>query len=111
MTDLWRARALRYTLIYLLLACVLVGLRYQTRDVRPDLLALREQRETLAQKKLALQLEVQGRTSSARIRDWAIANGMVPFTRSAKETASFAALPAPATIPPARPLEVTTRWK
>lgn len=109
--ELWRARALRYTLIYLLLACVLVALRYQTREVYPDLRALRAERAQLAEQKQALELDVQARTSSAVVREWALANDMTPFSRAHKDTAAFDPLPAPVPVAPARPLEVHTRWK
>lgn len=109
--ELWRARALRYVLIYLLLACVLVGLRYQSRDIRPDLLALRAERETLTREKQFLELEVQAATSTARVREWAVANGMIPFSRTQKESATFESLPRPVPLSESRPLEVVTRWK
>ena len=109
--DLWRARALRYTLLYLLLACVLVGLRYQTRDVYPDLKELRTERNLLMQQKQALDLEVQKQTSTARVREWALGNGMIPFSNARKESAEFQPLPSPDPLLPNQPLEVHTRWK
>lgn len=112
MTDPWRARALRYTLIYLLLGVALVGLRFQTRDIRPDLLTLNERRDLLTQKKEFLELEVQHLTSGARVREWALARGMTPFSLArSRESAPFSALPAPSALPKKRPLEVLTRWK
>ncbi|WP_045233528.1 hypothetical protein [Deinococcus pimensis] len=109
--DVWRARALRYTLIYLLLALVLVGLRFGARDIRPELLDLREERTILTRDKQALELDVQAATSTARVREWALANGMTPFSRASKATAAFEVLPAPPAPPAARSLEVTTVWK
>ncbi|AFZ68756.1 hypothetical protein [Deinococcus peraridilitoris] len=109
--NLWRARALRYTLIYLLLGGVLVGLRFQTRTLRPELLEVRGQLTMLTQQKQALQLEIQARTSSARVREWALANEMVPFSRARKSSAQFEPLPDVAPPAPHRPLEVQTRWK
>ncbi|ADV67722.1 hypothetical protein [Deinococcus maricopensis] len=110
-TDTWRARALRYTLIYVLLACVLVGLRYQTRDVRPTLNTLNAERVSLQQQRAALELTVQGLTSEPRVRAWALQNGMTPFTRIDKTAAAFKALPVPAALVTHPTFEVITRWK
>lgn len=109
----WRARALRYTLIFVLLACVLVALRSQTHHIRPDLRDLMGQRVLLQQQKAALELEAQRVTSPGRVRDWALANGMQPFSQAAKNGASFAALPeVPATPAPTPPrVEAHTLWR
>lgn len=111
MHDQWRARALRYTLIYLLLGLVLSGLRFGARDIRPELLELRDQRATLTRDKQALELDLQTATSTARIREWAMTNDMIPFSRARTSTGTFEPLPAPPALPLPRPLEVTTVWK
>ena len=115
MTDTftWRARALRYTLIFVLLAAALVALRYQTRGVRPELRALTQQRVMLQQQKAALELAAQRVTSPGRVRDWALSGGMKPFSQAAKDEASFAATPAPAALPDPTPprVEVRTQWR
>ncbi|PYE54896.1 hypothetical protein [Deinococcus yavapaiensis] len=109
--DEWRARALRYTLIYVVLAVALMGLRFTTRDIRPALLTLRDERATLQAQKRDLQVALQTSTSAARVRNWALDNGMIDFARAKKETASFEALPPPPALPEHRALEVTTQWR
>lgn len=109
--DEWRARALRYTVIYLALAVALMGVRYATRDLRPTLLSLRDERLTLQAQKRDLEVALQTSTSVARVRAWARDNGMIDFARAPKQTASFAALPAPPALPERRSLEVNTQWR
>lgn len=97
---LWRARALRYVLIYLLMACVLVTLRYQTREVYPNLRKLNDTRTELQREQSELSLTVQSLTSEQRVRLWALANGMVPYAQARKETQTFTAGPVVPVFPP-----------
>ena len=99
---LWRARALRYVLIYLLIGSALVTLRYQTREVYPQLSALRTTRTELQRQQKELSLTVQSLTGEQRVRDWAIANGMMPYAQATKQTQVFGSLAAP----PVRPAAV-----
>lgn len=112
---LWRARALRYVLIYLLLACVLVTLRYQGREVYPNLRQLSATRTELQREQEELSLRVQTLTSEQRIRAWALENGMVPYAQAGKQTQTFetgisGAAPLPEQAAPTR-LVVRTAWK
>ncbi len=112
---LWRARALRYVLIYLLMGCVLVTLRYQTRAVYPELRDLRATRTELQRQQNELSLTVQTLTSEQRVRTWALSSGMVPYAQASKQTQTFApplagkltVLPTPAPVP----LLVRTVWR
>ncbi len=112
---LWRARALRYVLIYLLMGCALVTLRYQTRAVYPELRNLRATRTELQRQQNELSLTVQTLTSEQRVRTWALSSGMVPYAQSSKQTQTFSlplagkliAAPTPAPAP----LLVRTVWK
>lgn len=111
----WRARALRYVLIYLLLACVLVTLRYQTREVYPNLRRLNDTRTELQRQQSELSLTVQTLTSEQRVRVWALANGMVPYAQASKQTQTFEAgvsraAPLPEKPSPAR-VSVGTVWR
>lgn len=120
---LWRARALRYVLIYLLMGSALVTLRYQTREVYPQLSALRDTRTELQRQQKELSLKVQSLTGEQRVRDWALAHGMMPYAQATKQTQAFGppvAPPGPAPAPdqPAAdqrpvpsPLTVRTVWK
>ena len=125
MQALWRARALRYVLIYLLMGSALVTLRYQTREVYPQLSALRTTRTELQRQQKELSLTVQSLTGEQRVRDWAIANGMMPYAQAIKQTKVFGSLaalpirpaaadqpePSLAQRPALSPLTVRTVWK
>ncbi len=97
MQALWRARALRYVLIYLLMGSALVTLRYQTREVYPQLSALRETRTELQRQQKELSLKVQSLTGEQRVRDWALAHGMMPYAQATKQTRAFGPSVAPPT--------------
>ncbi|WP_425148486.1 hypothetical protein [Deinococcus sp.] len=114
LNAVWRARALRYLLIYLLLACVLVTLRYQTQGVYPELRRIRDERTALLRQRDDLSVAVQSLTSEQRVRAWAIQNGMVPYAQASKRTAAFEPpppLPAVSLAPLPSRLEVVTKWK
>lgn len=99
-------------MVYVVLVCALVGLRYGTRDIYPTLRDLRAERSELTLKRRELDLEVQRLSSAARVRAWALENEMIPFTRSQKEVATFSALPSESlTVPQAEPLEVKVKWR
>jgi hypothetical protein len=115
---LWRARALRYVLIYLLMASALVTLRYQTHEVYTNLRDnLRPTRTELQRQRSELSLRVQTLTSEQRVRAWALGSGMVPYAQAAKQTQVFGptliptTLPAPASLPTLAPLSVKVAWK
>lgn len=108
----WRARALRYTSLYVLLAAALLGVRYVTRATYPQLRELRANVLTLQTQRDHLELEVQTLTTGPRLLDWANTHGMVPYAQAKKTSADIAALPAPAPLPPgATSFQISTRWK
>ena len=96
----WRGRALRYLVIYLMLALALIGARYFTQEIRPMLRAAQEREATLLIQRNDLAVQVQILENPQRIRDWAFANGMIRFAEAPKETQAILPLPPP---PAARP--------
>ncbi|AZI41908.1 hypothetical protein EHF33_03380 [Deinococcus psychrotolerans] len=108
----WRARALRYTSLYVLLAAALLGIRYATRETYPQLRDLRASILTLQTQRDHLELEVQTLTTGPRLLDWANARGMVPYAQAKKISSDIAALPAlPALPPESTSFQISTRWK
>ncbi|TDE87566.1 MULTISPECIES: hypothetical protein [Deinococcus] len=107
----WRARAIRYVVIYLLLALALVGARFLTQGVRPALRAAQEREAVLTTQRDELELRVQALGNPQRIRDWALQNGMRRFAEAPKTTQDLSSIPAPAPVPAHTTLEVTTEWK
>lgn len=107
----WRARAVRYLAIYLALALLLVGARALTQDVRPTLRAAQDREAQLTTQRDELELRVQTLTGSARVRDWALANGMRRFAGSTTTTGRFGSVKLPPPLIPRTTLEVQTEWK
>lgn len=130
----WRSRAIAYTLCFACLALGLVGQRYLTRDLGPTLSELRSYKAGLLEQAKTLTVEAQTLTSPVRVREFALASGMVPFSKAPKEAHTFVALPRapqmassalphlvdPNTLPttnlpdntlPDNILEVETRWR
>lgn len=110
-TATWRARAIRYVGLYLLLALALVMARYLTQDVRPTLRAAQEREATLTTQRDELELRVQALGNPQRISDWALQNGMRRFAEVPKTTETIKGIPAPAPLHRHTTLEVTTEWK
>ncbi|WP_369409237.1 hypothetical protein [Deinococcus arboris] len=108
----WRARAVRYVLIYLALVTALVSVRALTRDVRPALKAAQAREAALTTQSADLSVQLQTLESRRRLLDWAAQNGMRRLTDVPRETATFQPVPAaPVAAPPARTVEVKTLWK
>ncbi|GEM49528.1 hypothetical protein [Deinococcus cellulosilyticus] len=107
----WQDRAVRYMLVYFILATVLVAWRYIQRDLPTRITELQDQEEQLYDQRSTLSIELQSLTSPVRIREWAVKNGMVPFSKAKKEPTDFEAPSQETlTIPQPKPLEVETRW-
>ncbi len=108
---IWRARAVRYATLYLLLTVAVLVLRYTTQGTYPQLRELRQEVIALQTQRDSLELQVQQLTTGPRVLDWAKANGMVPYAQARKQSQDFPALPAPPTPMPTTAVEMTTQWK
>ena len=109
---LWRARALRYTSLYVLLAAALLGLRYATRHTYPQLRELRASVLSLQTQRDQLEIEVQTLTTGPRLLAWATSHDMLPYAQASKTSAEIAPLPALPTMPPEDSrFEVKIKWK
>ena len=107
----WRARAVRYVGLYLVLALTLVAARFLTQDVRPDLRDAQKREATLTTTRDDLELRVQALGNPQRVRAWAAKNGMRRFAEAPKTTATLTGVPAPAPLPAQTTLEVRTAWR
>ena len=108
---LWRRRAVRLLLTYLLLTLTLLSARSLTRHVRPDLLAAREQEQALTQERDQRELRVQTLLADTRVRQWALQNGMVLSAEAPKTFRDLGTQTVPP-LPqaPAEPLKVKIQW-
>ncbi|MFC4427510.1 hypothetical protein [Deinococcus navajonensis] len=108
----WRGRAVRYVLIYLALALVLVGVRAATQQIRPALREAQAREAALISQRDDLQLRIQTLESPQLIRDWAFANGMRRFAQAPKTVQQLPPAPvSPRQPAPQRTVEVRTQWK
>lgn len=114
----WRGRAIRYVAIYLALALALIGARYLTQDIRPELRVVQGREAQLLTKRNDLAVRVQTLESPQRIRDWAFANGMIRFAEAPKQAQAILPLPpvSGAAVPASaaqvdRRVEVRTQWR
>ena len=107
----WRARAVRYVGLYLVLALTLVAARFLTQDVRPHLRDVQTREAALTTERDDLELRVQALGNPQRVRAWAAGHGMRRFAEAPKTTAILTGVPAPAALPPQATLEVTTAWR
>lgn len=108
----WRARAVRYLLIYVALVVALVSVRASTSGVRPDLRAAQLREQTLITQRDNLALQLQTLETKQRIMAWAVANGMELSATAVKGSADIQGIPeAPAAAPQPRTVEVVTQWK
>ncbi|GGR91236.1 hypothetical protein [Deinococcus sedimenti] len=108
----WRARAVRYLLIYVALVVSLVSVRASTAGVRPALREAQTREQTLITQRDNLSLQLQTLESRPRIIAWAKANGMELSAVASKGAADIAGVPEAAHVPAApRTVEVRTQWK
>ncbi|MFC6662171.1 hypothetical protein [Deinococcus multiflagellatus] len=103
----WRARAVRYVLIYFALVLVLVGARALTSHVRPALRAAQTREAALTTQNANLTVQLQTLENQRRLLDWATEHGMRRLTDVPKDRATFAPLPA---APPPAPVP-RVRWR
>jgi hypothetical protein len=108
----WQRRTLRYLAIYLALALLLVGARYLSQDVRPDLRAAQLREEELIKERDDLTVRVQAATTPQKVQSWALDNGMQRFAESRKAVRDLGAAAAVPPLADSTPvLEVKTQWK
>lgn len=111
----WRARAVRYLLIYIALVVALVSVRSGTSGVRPALREARDREGQLITQRDNLALQLQALENPQRVRDWAFANGMRRVADAPKDVQTFPVQKVNDAVPgmgAAQPtLEVRTEWK
>jgi hypothetical protein len=104
-------RTHRFLLVYVALLGGLAATRYVTRDTYPNLVRLESERDRLMDRQAELRREVDSLEGVARVRAWATANGMIPWSIAPHETNTLPRLAEP--NPPASGgrIEVRTQWR
>lgn len=109
---LWRGRAMRYMLIYLLVAIALITTRHFTQDIRPTLRNLETQEGLLIKQRNELELEYQSKITPQKVKKWAREHNMVPFADTDKETQTFdSGFRFPKPIRSKQSVEVHYQWR
>lgn len=106
-----KARTHKFLFVYVVLLCGLAATRYVTRDTYPNLIQLEQERDRLMDRQAELRREVDSLEGVARVRAWANANGMIPWTIAPHETnvlPSLTEAPVPAN---GQRIEVRTQWR
>ena len=106
-----KARTHKFLFVYVALLCGLAATRYVTRATYPNLIQLEQERDRLMDRQAELRREVDSLEGVARVRAWANANGMIPWTIAPHETNNLPSLtetPAPTT---GQRIEVRTQWR
>lgn len=110
--DVWQRRAVRYLMLYGLLALVLLGIRSVTYPVRPHLRQLQQLEAELLTQKDRLEIEVQVATTPQRIAEWAEAQGMKAFAlmpKTPQPELSRGSVSPPVLPPPV--VQLSTEWQ
>jgi hypothetical protein len=106
-----KARTHRFLMIYVALLCVLAATRYVTRETFPTLIGLEQERDQLMDRQSELRREVDSLEGTVRVRAWATANKMVPFSIAPQETGSAIKLSEPPAPASGERIEVRTQWR
>lgn len=114
-TATWQRRTLRYLVIYLTLALVLVVARYMSQGIRPELREMQKQEAALQTQRDDLEVRVQAASSPQKVQEWAVQNGFQRFAEAVKTTRDLGTgstvpeMNKPSSSPAA--IEVKTQWK
>jgi cell division protein FtsL len=74
-----------YLLLYIVLVGLLAGFRYFTRDTNTQLANAQQQLSEQKIQRDAIRAQVQTLEAAARVRSWALQQGMQPYTRAKTE--------------------------
>jgi Co/Zn/Cd efflux system component len=105
-------RIQRFMVFYALVALVLVGVRFVTRDSDKLLSDLAKEHADLVSERAELELQLANLESPTRVRRWAFDNNMIPFSSSAALQLEFkGAKPQQRIEKPKQKLVVETKWQ
>jgi len=105
-------RIQRFMVFYALVALVLVGVRFFTRDSEKWLSDLSKEHTDLISERAELELQLSNLESPTRVRRWAFDNNMIPFSSSAALQLELKPLKPQASVQkPKQKLIVETQWR
>ena len=105
-------RIQRFMLFYAALIVVLVGVRFVTRDSEKNLLDLQGETIELIEQRSKLQFQLDTLESPIRVRRWAFANNMIPFSSASSLQLDFKSLkPLKPLLKISEKIVVDTKWR
>ncbi len=105
-------RIQRFMLFYAALVVILVGVRFVTRDSDQNLLDLQGETVELTEERSKLQFQLDTLESPIRVRRWAFANNMIPFSSASSLQLEFKSLkPLKPLLKIQEKISVDTKWR
>ena len=111
-TRLMKERVIRYSFYYVALLIALTGLRFLTASHARQLGDLQDQASQLKRQSAQLHRDISGLESPARVRAWAVAHDMVPYSSGSFQFKQLEPLQPVQDLPkPAQKVKVETLWR
>ncbi len=111
-TRLMKERVIRYSFYYVALLIALTGVRFVTASHARQLSELQDQTSQLKRQSAQLHRDISSLESPARVRAWAVAHDMVPYSSGSFVFKQLEPLPAVQDLPkPAQKVKVETLWR
>ncbi len=111
-TRLMKERVIRYSFYYVALLIALTGVRFLTASHARQLGDLQDQASQLERQSAQLHRDISSLESPARVRAWAVAHDMVPYSSGIFDFKQLEPLPPVQALPkPAQKVKVETLWR
>ncbi len=111
-TRLMKERVIRYSFYYVALLIALTGVRFLTASHARQLGDLQDQASQLERESAQLRRDISSLESPARVRAWAVAHDMVPYSSGNFDFKQLEPLAAVQDLPkPAQKVKVETQWR
>jgi hypothetical protein len=109
---LMKERVIRYSFYYVALLIALTGVRFVTSSHARQLSDLQDQASQLKRQSAQLHRDISSLESPARVRAWAVAHDMVPYSSGSFLFKQLEPLQAVQDLPkPAQKVKVETLWR
>ena len=107
-----KQRLIRYLFCYVALLTLLTGVRFLTANHARQLSNLQEQANLLKRQNAQLHRDISSLESPARVRAWAVAHEMIPFSSGSFDFVKLESLPPVKDLPqPKKKVRVETQWR
>ena len=109
---LMKQRLIRYLFCYVALLMLLTGVRFLTASHARQLSDLQEQANVLERQSARLHRDISSLESPARVRAWAVAHDMIPFSSGSFDFVKLDSLTPVKELPkPNQKVRVETQWR